>query len=135
MIINHFNLIILYEAPQSPAPISSRTTQFTPPKHILWPIIMTSTGVRIDGHLTKLLRSTLIFFPSPVLMDTDGQNSEVNSNKAFSPFLSFTSPFNFYVVKIDRKHISLLHSLAFHSTQRQETIKNYYFCIAPKAIN
>jgi hypothetical protein len=40
----------------------------------------------IDGHLTKLLRSTLYIFPPPVLMANDGQ--KVNNNKAFSQALS-----------------------------------------------
>lgn len=97
MIINHFNLIILYDAPQSPFPPPHHSI-YTP-KHILCAIIMTSTGGEIDGHLTKLLRSTLIStFSSPGINGRDGQRSIIIK-------LSPLSPFNFYVVKIDRKHI------------------------------
>lgn len=59
MIINHFNLIILYDAPIA---ICSRTTQFTPQTYFMcYYHDFDRGGERIDGHLTKLLRSTLIY--------------------------------------------------------------------------
>ena len=115
---NRHNFLLSLPSPS----YTANATQFTPSlrkKNIFYVLLSwTSTEGKIDGHLTKLLRSTLICFfvlfclcvpSSSVLMVNDGQRSIIIK-------LSALSPFNFMSWKLTKNTFFLIH---FHSPRRK----------------
>lgn len=125
MIINHSNLIILYDAPQS-AISRPPSTQFAPPRNIFYVLL---SWLQPEGNWWAFKQITTVhinisFFRS-LEPGINGQWwSKVNNNKASVPT---GSPFNFYVVKIDREHISRS-PFSTHPPTRRATIKIMIFC-------
>lgn len=121
MIINHFNLIILYDAPQSP--ILSRTTQFTPSEHILWGYYHDFKRSENWWAFNQITTVHINIFSK---LGINGHRwLKVNSNKAFSPFRPYHLLIFTFWKLTEKQFLSFTH----------ETIKNYYFGVAQKTIN